>query len=424
MSMQSHSLRQRRRRVTLDQQQAASSPVVESARGSTVDDTAGSAGNAPSYSEGARRRHQLKTTDLIPRHWAAVSVLAILLLAVVALLNLPGTWADQLETVAGAEGLQVLVLEADRGIGSWYCNFLLLLTCCVSLQLFLLRQHRRDDYRGSYRIWLWFAGFCLLASMATVTDIPVLLGNLWTRLTGSAGGVGWLIAAKLVGLMLLVFRGIVEVRHSRLALCGLVLVFFAYGLAALIHDVPEYQSLAGRYVQSAEQNLLLVGSSLLLLTVIGYARYVYLEANNLIERKPVAAAAGPADETGRRWRNPLTRLFAGKSVGKTVAADSEPARPAREEKRKKRVEADGETRARKRKPAVPSESTTRQTGPPERKRKKAKRRPAAETADQPGQPQRSAARQQPMADELDEDLSKSERRRLRKLKRREQRRAA
>ncbi len=430
-SMHSQSLRQRRRRVALDQNQSSAVPRSESGAPSTPRREQPSEGARP-YSEGARRSRQLKTTDLIPKRWWALAGLLVVLAIVIAVLNVMHFHAPALAESIGQQGVAALSLDGRHGIGAWYCNFMLILTSCVSLQLFLLRQHRRDDYRGAYRVWLWGAGICLLASVVTVSNVPNLIGNLCATVTGSPGNSVWIIVLKLAALSLLIVRGIVEVRHSRVALVGLIMVFCAYGLATLVHDVPEYQSNASGVVQAAEGNLLLAGCTILFFSVIAYARFVYLQANGLIGVAGAEAGAKQKQATPGKARKSRAAGRQQEADRKSETAD----KPAASQKRTARKSvptsdsssgASTATAAQENGDSSLPRQNREHTGPA----KKKKRADSGEARTGPkstrgGKTAQSGSRKTDSAsgDENDLGLSKSERRRKKKLKRREQRRAA
>ncbi len=411
--MNSHSLRQRRRRVALDRTQSATAPAGDASVHAAPPRERKPASTRP-YSEGARRSRQLKTTDLIPKRWWSVAGMLVALATIIALLNLLHHYAPGLTTLIGEQGMASLSLEGQRGIGAWFCNLMLILTSCASLQLYLLRQHRRDDYRGSYRIWLWSAGLCLMASVLTVSNLPGLVGNLWVSVTGATGGSVWMTALKLAALSMLIVRGIVEVRHSRLALMSLILVFFAYGLAALVHEAPEYESRISGYVQAAEGNLLLLGSTLLFVSVIAFARFVYLEANGLAgaEGTENQSSRSPSVAKRRRQPGPISRRRS-QSSGESQKPEKSPAIGPGSKKRDHGDSASADS-ATADKPV--NVGRRKKTAPPA---------PATNDNSSAGPPETSLRRSEPVSgDETAANLSKSERRRLKKLKRREQRRAA
>ncbi len=287
--------RQRRRRVAALDQTQNSDESTSSESTTTQVRRKKASGNVPdtdqradaprrAYDAGARRRCRFKAIDLIPKRiWSFLAAVAFLL-AIVAGLNLLHLNSPDWQTVIGDEGLAVLSLDSGRGLGVWYSNFLLLMTACVSLQLFLLQQHRRDDYHGSYRLWVWLAFTFLLASVASVTGISAMLQNIFQSLSGwssTGSGLLYLFFAKLIGLTVLVVRGLLEVRHSKFAVLGLLTVFLTYGTAILLNDIPGVQTQSNEYIHSALGNCLLVGSTALFITILSFARYVYLDVYGL-----------------------------------------------------------------------------------------------------------------------------------------------
>lgn len=473
VTMHSQRIRQRRRRVTLDTAQSEESRAEPRA-----DQPCQSTPRRPAarpYTQGARRSRQFKTTDLIPKRLWSVAAAIALLLAAIAGLNLLHLNSPDWVEVIGEEGVAALSLESGRSLGVWYSNFLLLLTSCVSLQIFLLRQHRRDDYRGSYRIWMWLALIFLIASAASVTGVSTLFRNVVANTLGSQEGgastLAWVVAIKLVGLSLLIIRGLVEVRHSKLAVVGLVAVFLTYGMAHLINEVPNVQAQSSDYIHAALGNCLLFGSTSLFVSVLAYARFVYLSANGLVairtravkrsadgqsraEKKAQVKDERAAERELKRQAKRLKKLERAESREAAAAQKLEAKEAAAAEKREakeaaanQKKEAKSERRKGKQKPEVADNESARQktkSSPPidvekrlaKRKRKKTKIQqttepdspsvaPAKPTTTTKVKPKNNVDDQLlAVGDDEVDNLSKAERRRLRKLKRRAERRAA
>ncbi len=368
--MHSQQIRQRRRRVTLDQtQNEERAAAARKSRTTGVKSRNGK--KRRTYTEGARRSRQFKTTDLIPKRIWSVAAVVALLLAAIAGLNLLHLHSPEWLTVIGEEGVAALSLDSGHGLAVWYSNFLLLLTSCVSLQLYLLRQHRRDDYRASYRVWMWLALIFLLASAASVTGISSLLKNLFTNAVGSgsiAGGLTLVLAVKILGLLLLVVRGLVEVRFSRLAVFALLVVFAAYGGAALMTEVPDVQSEASNFIHAARGNCLLLGATALLVSIIGFARYVYLEANGLIQPRVRKQSGSQTDSEPKSVKKakPARKKKTTRSADDNNDSTSTGQRPRRQ-KAKRDDNAEVTTR-RKSRPAAASSSS--ESAAPRKKRGK------------------------------------------------------
>ena len=251
----------------------------------------------------------------------------------------------------------------------------------------------------------------------------------------------WIILIKLCGLTLLVVRGFVEVRHSRLAVVGLVVVLLSYGTAILINELPSIQTQTSQYLHAALGNSLLVGCTAILVSVLGYARFVYLDANGLIDR--ATKAAGKSERQLERAEK--------KADAKKRKADARKEKldqqVIQEKKRKEEPEKSGGIAATG---LLKKRKTLEDTAPLSKnvlkrlKEKKSESRQGKQSARddavesstletrKKASKQRQSSNKAPTGDDylmgVDdaevENLSKSERRRLRKLKRRSIKRAA
>lgn len=236
----------------------------------------------PPYTDGVRRSRQLKTTDFIPKRLVAVSGLASVMILAVLALNGVHYAVPSLEPALGAAVVSAFSLDSLNGINAWYCNCLLLLSGATCLQIWLLRQHRRDDYRGTYRLWLWFAAVFLVSSMATVTSVSNVLNRGFQNLAGlDSSSAFWPALILFTMLTALIARAFLEVRQSRLAVGALTIVFLGYGGSLLLNLFPEFSNRVSFVHSEVQGNLILIAASALLFGTIGFARYVYLEAMGL-----------------------------------------------------------------------------------------------------------------------------------------------
>ena len=205
-----------------------------------------------------------------------------LLLAILALNGLQYS-VPSIEATIGPAVTSTFSLESPRGLNAWYCNFLLLLSGAASFQIYSLRQHRRDDYRGTYRVWLWFSALFVLSSVALVTPISDVVYQAFLRLAAPEGPSPILPAVVLfMALAVLVGRGYFEIRRSRLAVCSLSIAFLCYAGILLLQHWPALATSVSEGIPVTQGNLLLIAASSLLFGTLGFARYVYLEANGLI----------------------------------------------------------------------------------------------------------------------------------------------
>ena len=249
------------------------------------------------YSNSAQRRYQKKTTDLIPKRYRSVALMVMLLVASVCGLNLLSAysvdWRDQLT----ASQIEAFALSGQGSLARWFVSFLLILSSLASLQLYALRQHRCDDYRGTYRLWGWLAVLFLLSSIQCSVDLLGLIHTAVASLVGALPGdrLVWLVTAKLLLLSALVVRGLFEVRVSRVALAGGVLAWIGF-TTAIVLPIPSVGDRLALELPLYYGNALLIGTSAVFLSVVMYARFVFLHSNGLLAADMVSTPKREAIE--------------------------------------------------------------------------------------------------------------------------------
>ncbi len=241
--------------------------------------------DASLYAFGANRSSQLKTTDFIPKRVFAVSVFVMVLVVIVGALNVLSIYASSWKPLIGNDGVAALALSGTGTLAAWFNSVFLLLASLACLQLFRLRKHRRDDYHGSYRMWMLMSTACLIGSLEAGTHISKILWPLAQSLTGiSFQPSSWLpIAISASFLTLLFARTAFEVRKSRASLALTALACLAM-IAVSVIQLPAISPAVAKF----GGEILLGNCSLfaivcvLMATVID-ARFVFLEAHGLIK---------------------------------------------------------------------------------------------------------------------------------------------
>ncbi len=237
------------------------------------------------YLPAAQRRHQHKSTDWIPKRRPAVAIFLLALAGcVIALAGMD--WfcrsAPSPSTLNEIDGWrQRLSLQGNCSLSVWFSTVLLLISAMASLQIRALRQHRSNDYRGTYRVWMWFAGLLLLASVNCVLDLDGMARSLFGQIGNGQKAAWFLSGVQWIALMAILTRGAIEVRRSPASLAVIVIVWLAYS-ASLLLRLPGMES---RVVQddgftAAALNLLATTGVFVSITL--YARFVYLRANGLV----------------------------------------------------------------------------------------------------------------------------------------------
>ncbi len=134
-------------------------------------------------------------------------------------------WTGALASVLNAEDVAALNLGAERNLSRWFSSTVLGASFAVALTIYSVRRHRVDDYHGRYRVWIWIAVGCLIASLGETTDLGRLAAAACRAAAGLCGLDGqraWPIVE--CGLLAaLAIRLLIEVRKCRLAVIAWVL---------------------------------------------------------------------------------------------------------------------------------------------------------------------------------------------------------
>ncbi len=343
----------------------------------------------------------------------------------------------------------------------------------ASLLIYQLRRYRNDDYAGHYRLWRIVIVVLLLTSINSLVSGVAWTGSLIDAVIGKRvafSGYDWLRVFLGVGGIVLALRMVADLRRSRWALAFIAI---ACGLLAL----PEASKWQLFQVESIHRWVLvtsapLLGYTALFLAVGGYLRMLYREVRGISDEATMSQRAGSmrkrvfsGDDSGTDWREEATddeatqprvkRRWFGLRAAKSNSVelqddeteevgDSSPKKKASTRRFGLRLDPSEATQAKL------SDEVEEELGEDEKASAKPKRRfglswrkkkqpdPVAdqdEAADEPEAPQ--AESEQPTAqpaatqssdyidpDEIDWDsLSKSERRRLRKKIKRQNRAA-
>ncbi len=87
--------------------------------------------------------------------------------------------------------LQLFDVRSPHSIANWMTCQLWMLTAIVAWMIYRIRQHKLDDYRAKYRIWIVLACVALFSSFDTATSALYLFGQSidgWTRKEIGYGG--------------------------------------------------------------------------------------------------------------------------------------------------------------------------------------------------------------------------------------------
>ncbi len=390
----------------------AAAPAAESA----MSGTASAAGN---YDAGALDNCRYRLTDLIPTRLWTLCVLGLAVLALIA--GIQSLYAGVLldpRVRLPAEAASALDLSFRGSLAGWLSSMLLAVAAAGAWLLFVLRRHRKDDYRGHYRIWIWAGAGLLFASVDACTGLHTIFAVLLTRLAGTplhgSGAVWWL---ALYGLVLgaLALRMLIEIRRCRLAMLSLLAAGLLYALAACV-TFSVIRLDGGTLQRMLGSSLTLVAHASVLGAVVLYARYVYLDAQG----KLVARTPRGTRRKARQGGSQRDRSAKSPDAG-AAAKDASGGKRGR----RQRVDAghSAESSTNRRKSGKRDEAA--ESEPPTKEAVDDARRPSMSRPSSKDQGTAKSADEEPQADEADGEepetagLSKAERRRLRKLRRRQ-----
>ena len=279
------------------------------------------------YAAAARVKHHAPISICIPKRtislWGilfagAVLIAGIELLYVKVFLNV---------SVDLQASLTALDVMARGSLASWFSSVVLCCSSMGSLLVYLIRRHRMDDYRGRYRWWLWLAPLLLVVSVNAGTGLHHVLSGLLTSFSGAEiaiGGKGWWLLAYGVVFLPVAAQLAIELWRSRLATMFLWGSLAAYGVAASF-ELQAVHCATVLATTITHSSLLLAAHFGVLLTVLAFARYVYLEAQDSLPEK-------------KRW---AARLLRKRKVESESAADSEAGDRAGATSKPSRVRVDG-----------------------------------------------------------------------------------
>lgn len=322
----------RRRRVILDDAVQQAGAVKQNTKSSIELKKAVDLKN--SYGDAAKRRGQLKTTDLIPKRAMPIAIVGATVVLFVVMINFLAVYSKTWTSLS-EDAIHSLGFSGAGTISAWFSSLLLLITGMASLQIYGMRRHRFDDYSGHYRIWLFLSVLFLVASANCVINFNEVATSL-ARVMGLGNETNLVVflLAKLIALTALAVRGFLEIRASRAAIATVTCVWIAYAFS-IVMQIPAIKNEMVSNHEFYLGNGILFGNAFLFFAVILYARFVYLHANALIKLETVAKKSNVRSVSDRKPENTevATKSSADSSNGLeiTEALEKTNATPAVEE---------------------------------------------------------------------------------------------
>jgi hypothetical protein len=155
--------------------------------------------------------------------------------------------------------------------------------------IYSIRRHRLDDYRGSYRLWLWSAAAWLVMSIDATANLHRPFSQAMAHVTGWSmwqDGAIWWIGVWGTILSILALRLAIEVRGCRTATLAIVAVMVLWPAGLAISYGWLYGPEHGAIIAAGCR---LIGQVTLLLAIGVYSRHVLFDVEGLLavrEEKP------------------------------------------------------------------------------------------------------------------------------------------
>lgn len=281
---------------------------------------------SPHYGDPAFLDQLPRLTDLIPRAWWIYVFLGVVGLGIIGALEWLYGVADRCLAPWTTDGsVEAFDLDGEGSLAVWFSSTTLLLAAASSLVVYLVRRHRRDDYQGRYRIWLWAAGCWLLMSLDETASLHEAFKEMMVLATGQRlGGDGslWWVMTYFFLLGGVGIRLLVDMRECLLASS----VFVGAGLCYAGAVAGQLQWLfahSGRQAVMIEEGLEMLGDWLGLMAMLLQARYVLLDAEgrwlSSVPTAPPAQSHSEEASSGTSCQLRASGMGTGPAAGQAMA---------------------------------------------------------------------------------------------------------
>ena len=275
----------RRRRLLADRANQAYTPSSRSNRAGRP-----RYGRSKNYGDATFLDDQRRPTDLIPRRLSVIGLFFLLGLAGLVALEAGYAFLPKLTAAAGKVSIVALDLDQSGSLCSWYSSGLLLAAALVAVLVHQVRRHKKDDYQGYYRVWLWAALCWFILSVDEAASLHQGFKEIMGLLTGTylpaAGGDGsfWWVIPYFFLLVPIGIRLALDMRTCRLSTACLLGTGLCFVAAVVVHlkVIPIDQA---RLAVMVEEGAEMLGDLLLLTAMVLHARFVLLDAEGRLAEK-------------------------------------------------------------------------------------------------------------------------------------------
>ncbi len=303
----------RRRRVLKEEVLSASTSRATR----RADDLTDATDDAPRYSDAAGVENHPQVTDFVPRRYSTIALLGLFGVALSALTAALHYFVLPMAVSRGMNSAAGIDLAARGNLTAWLSAVVLFLASGFCVMTFSIRRHRIDDYRGRYRIWLGAALACLVLSANSVTGLHEVLADVLTRVTGWSAlrdGAAWWLALAGLPLAWVFARVLLDIRECRVGVALFVgaMICYAVSAARYLGYGPAAEARISPILIAAP---LLLGHWLVFTAVVANARFIVLDAQGLVTVRRRSQAK-------RKTSTPTVKQTASKAAQPAAASSS------------------------------------------------------------------------------------------------------
>lgn len=198
------------------------------------------------------------------------------------------------------EAIRASFAASSPGVAAWIAQMSLVLASGFALAVRSLQRHRKDDYSGRYRAWGWFAVLFVIASLAEAMPLGTIVSAALGDATGmrpGPGGVGWWIGIAAVSLSVVGAWAVLPMRERSTTALWLTALGLSWTAAAVGGWLTAAGTVMWQHQVLATRIAWWAGCSFALVTMIAATRAVIRELRGLVATRVARRKRGAAQAT-------------------------------------------------------------------------------------------------------------------------------
>lgn len=243
---------------------------------------------------------QCRLTDLVPMRLG--SYLLILIVAAGIIAGLEGLYhiMPRVAELTSDGRVAAIDLDGEGSLAVWFSSMTLAVAAFSAVIVYTVRRHRRDDYHGRYRVWLWAALAFLVMSLDETASLHEGFKEMMTWLTGNrvfGDGSIWWVSAYFIVLVVIGTRLVADMRECGLSTVAMLAVAACY-VTAVAAQMELILPESGARGVMLEEGAEMLGNVFLVLAMLLHARHVILDAEGYLPARVVDRADGYVYDAG------------------------------------------------------------------------------------------------------------------------------